>query len=365
MTPKAFGGPAIAAALTAVLCSSSVAHASNPPPSSPRYGSTILEYWNRANTVRCSNDVFDQRVKSSYEPGGATNRSNVVRRNNWSEPLLQPGLYVQLYQQIDPGTLTYKPRTTILYPSYVTDTKYPAPQNNETIAEDITAGRYQLWLPDDTKDDLVTTAMRQQSPTAFTANQTYVNQNTPENVRIMTLCMEGCFDGAVALEGNNGPASVEELTLTGAPSLLTLSSSSTIDRFAFQLTPVRSWLSDYAAFDQAFLELRTTAGRLLTVTPSHPLVLADGTVRRAEHLVAGDALLADDGSTDKLTGIAGVRRIARAYNVDVHTSELLPNFVSANGLLTGTQQIQTEDDSMLVRDVFRSTLSSTDLPNAT
>ena len=64
-----------------------------------------------------------------------------------------------------------------------------------------------------------------------------------------------------------------------------------------------------------YLTVMTAKGRVMRVTPNHPIFI-DGGWRRADHLKVGDQLF-DGKSKDEITSISTVYRQVLTYNLEV------------------------------------------------
>lgn len=142
----------------------------------------------------------------------------------------------------------------------------------------------------------------------------------------------------------------------------TLQSMSSMSSKAVQKTRVDQWVTEMMDSDHVILEFTMKSGGRLRITPNHPLVSGDGTMRMADEFKVGDQLVQIGGVRDPIVSIRSVNYFGKVYNVFVKSAELHKNIVVTNGYLNGTAFFQNEGARNLNRALFRDKLIKGVLP---
>lgn len=136
----------------------------------------------------------------------------------------------------------------------------------------------------------------------------------------------------------------------------TLMSHSSMSSKQTQKTKVDQWVTELVDSDHTILEFRTASGGLIRLTPNHPVVADDGTMRLAGEFKVGDNLVKLGGSLDRITSIDTLGYFGKVYNVFVNSADPAQNVVITQGFLNGTAYFQNEGQANLNRTIFRQNL---------
>ncbi len=104
------------------------------------------------------------------------------------------------------------------------------------------------------------------------------------------------------------------------------------------------------------IDFHMRSGRVLRVTPNHPVLAADGSMKRADEFKVGDSLVELGGRLDPIVSLVANMHFGKVYNVFVKSSEPQRNVVVTNGYLNGTAFFQNEGASHLNKVLLRKKL---------
>ncbi|MBC7466124.1 MAG: PKD domain-containing protein [Bdellovibrio sp.] len=149
---------------------------------------------------------------------------------------------------------------------------------------------------------------------------------------------------------------IDSLTSKTA-SVGTLGLKSTLDSKTVQATLVDQWVTEMLDTEHVILEFHMKSGRSLRLTPNHPVVSKDGSVKLAETFKAGDSLVQLGGALDEIKSIKETKYFGKVYNLFVKSSEPLENIVVTNGYLNGTAFFQNEGSDNINRVILRKKLT--------
>lgn len=212
-----------------------------------------------------------------------------------------------------------------------------------TFMERTTAGKEKVWI----------------APTVETASC-----NVPATAYIAAVCVSSCAtpDQQILVEDSiNNKKEMKYMSFVEAltknmKAVGTLSPDSTMNTKIAQATQVDQWVTELFDTEHLILEFRMKSGRSLRVTPNHPIVADDGSVKSAESFKAGENLVQLGGQFDQITSISETKYFGKVYNVFVKSSAPLHNIVVTNGYLNGTAFYQNEGSDNLNKVLLRQRL---------
>lgn len=138
--------------------------------------------------------------------------------------------------------------------------------------------------------------------------------------------------------------------------VMTLQSSSSMSSKAVQKTAVENWITELIDTDHDILVFSMRSGGQLKLTPNHPLLASDGTMKVASEFKVGDSLVQIGGALDPIVNVQKTVHHGKVYNVFVKSAALHKNIVVTNGYLNGTAYFQNEGAKDLNRTLFRDKL---------
>jgi hypothetical protein len=133
----------------------------------------------------------------------------------------------------------------------------------------------------------------------------------------------------------------------------TLTSQSTMSSKFVTKTKVDQWVTELEDGDHEILVFKMVSGRELRLTPNHPVVTDQGTMKLAEDFRVGENLVRLGGERDRIVSIQSVQHFGKVYNVFVQSNELHKNIVVTNGYLNGTAYFQNDGAGLLNRRLLR------------
>ena len=136
----------------------------------------------------------------------------------------------------------------------------------------------------------------------------------------------------------------------------TLKANSAMASKQLQKSKIDQWVTELIDTDHAILQFRTASGGSLRVTPNHPIVADDGSVRLADTFKVGQNLVQLGGHLDRIVGIDNQVFHGKVYNLFVESADPVQNVVVTQGFLNGTAFFQNEGASNLNRSLLRTKL---------
>ena len=135
-----------------------------------------------------------------------------------------------------------------------------------------------------------------------------------------------------------------------------LRSEAPINDTVLQKTTVDQWVTELIDTEHDILKFRTASGASLRVTPNHPVIAQDGSIKLAENFKVGESLVRLGGKLDPIVGIDQEKFFGKVYNLFVKSSGLQQNVVVTGGFLNGTAFFQNEGASNVNREILRKNL---------
>jgi len=187
--------------------------------------------------------------------------------------------------------------------------------------------------------------------------------DVPKTAYVAAVCLSSCATpeqeilvaAEAKLERRNMPF-IDALT-RDAKFVATLQSSSTMSSKDVVNTKVQQWVTEMIDTDHDIVEFHLKSGRSLRLTPNHPVIAEDGSMKLAGGFKVGENLVRLGGELDPIVSIDNVKYHGKVYNLFVESSELLKNIVVTNGYLNGTAFYQNEGASNLNRQLLRKKLT--------
>jgi hypothetical protein len=170
-----------------------------------------------------------------------------------------------------------------------------------------------------------------------------------EDSSFMGWCPCGCFAADTKIKSNAlnlieeiSTQNLIELFASGhRPQVAHLSSASTVQDLQFKSSPVRNVSVGPEALPLVVISTdeKGSAGQI-ALTTNHPVVLADGSIIRAERLQPGQKLLNYLGRPETIKTVARKSYSGLVYNFNVNSPLDNEHIVIANGLLMGDLHLQ-------------------------
>ncbi len=187
----------------------------------------------------------------------------------------------------------------------------------------------------------------------------------PEDVKFLTVCEAGCYTADQKLMFTSGVSAVGipiahakdswtkdvNATLQSGSKefpeeilkIYGLTEGSTFESIKMKPLNIRRFLVSAMDEKNSILEFKTALGGTLKVTPDHPLVNAQGLIRKASFFKPGDELVRQDGSLDAIVSISQKVIFGKVYNVEPSSSKGTEHIHIAQGFLAGSLALQNGD----------------------
>lgn len=186
----------------------------------------------------------------------------------------------------------------------------------------------------------------------------------PATVYVATVCVSSCAtpDQQILVEAK-AAKSMKYTTFLDAltnneKKVMTMQNGGSISSTALANTKVDEWVTELIDTEHDILVFTMKSGRQLKVTPNHPILTADGSMKAAEAFKAGEALVELGGKLDPIVSIQNTKYFGKVYNVFVNSNDVYHNIVITNGYLNGTAYFQMDSNAKdLNRALFKDKLT--------
>jgi hypothetical protein len=98
------------------------------------------------------------------------------------------------------------------------------------------------------------------------------------------------------------------------------------------------------------------SGGQITLTPNHPIVNDEGSLRLASDWKVGQNMVQLGGKFDEVVSIVPSVYYGKVYNVFVKSNSLQHNIVVTNGYLNGTAYFQNDGSGYINKQILRRNL---------
>ena len=184
----------------------------------------------------------------------------------------------------------------------------------------------------------------------------------PDRYNDLAFCVAGCFaPDQNLLFADEKTGTFDWMRIDSAfkkrDFVAAVSQNSTLEHISFVKAKIEDYITDLEPGLRSVLRIDTASGKQVKVTHNHPLLDANGLMRRADSLVVGEALVTHLGQKDAITHISQESFHGRVYNLDVGESSNYKRIVAANGILSGTNWYQNRGSNMLDKIALRANLA--------
>ena len=190
--------------------------------------------------------------------------------------------------------------------------------------------------------------------------------NVPSTVYIAGVCVASCatpeqqiltYEGEMRDPSSRDPKYLPFLeAYNGNLKFVSTLRTADMKSTALHRTRVDQWVTELVDSTHDLREFVLESGRRLKVTPNHPIVTSEGTLKVAKDFGVGEHLVQLGGALDRIVEINEVKHFGKVYNVFVKSASLHHNIVVTNGYLNGTAYFQNEGAKDLNRYVLRNRL---------
>lgn len=188
--------------------------------------------------------------------------------------------------------------------------------------------------------------------------------SVPDGVYVATVCLASCStpEQLILAQGENGGkgklkySSFLEAWNDNFKFVATLGSNSSMSSKQVQKTLVDQWVTELVDGNHEIYEFNMKSGGNLRLTPNHPILTSEGTMKLAGDWKVGDSMVKLGGERDQVVSIRKFNHFGKVYNVFVKSNALHKNIVVTNGYLNGTAFFQNDGAGHLNRRLFRGAL---------
>lgn len=293
---------------------------------SVKLASTTVEYTAWETHQYCRDYVAYRCSQDSLDNTHAVGRYQWLLKCEASVPVIKE--FLDNFSEIKGSSkYTIDAKARVLYPTFMVQS----------------GGKEKVWI----------------APTAATASCT-----VPAGAYIAGVCVSSCAtpEQQILVESKEDrkkmkyTSFIDSLTSNTA-SVGTLTTTSSLNTKTVKATSVDQWVTEMLATEHVILEFHMKSGRSLRLTPNHPIVSKEGSVKLAETFKAGDSLVQLGGALDEIKSINETKYFGKVYNLFVKSSEPLENIVVTNGYLNGTAFYQNEGSENINRVILRKKLT--------
>lgn len=171
-------------------------------------------------------------------------------------------------------------------------------------------------------------------------------------------CRCGCLAEETVFEGLTDVTGTDIVAAKGG----VIASVDEIDNQSTSYRPING--ITYGAEQELAITITTVAGRTMTLSRAHPVVIADEqgqivAIKQAETLQKGELLLATDGQSDRIVQLQEHPYTGKMVNFNVQSTEAVNHLLFANELLVGDLAWQERLTSVQSRILYRQEILQT------
>lgn len=188
---------------------------------------------------------------------------------------------------------------------------------------------------------------------APTNNDQSCRVKVPAGFMIQAVCLASCYTPEERILYSSGFVPIQEAFQEKLQDIMIVSETSSLKNVSLEPSKVRLYVDSIRETDHKILVLGMESGGELKVTRNHPLVEGSGFIREAQDLTAGNHLVKQDGSLDRIESIETIDYFGKVYNVEPATDSLKGNLLVAEGYLSGSNWYQNDGYSNLNKRILR------------
>ncbi len=271
------------------------------------------------NPERCAHDSLNQWSENMPLEGTARGR------NQWLKVCKE-----EAYENIFPGADEFDPNLPDrrAYPTY-------------GIITGRTATHQPVFMNDSYR-----------APTTPPANAADPTCVVPKPNVFVGLCTSGCVAPESKIQTPKGAFTIQEMDDYQTDSVLVPKARSN-KQIELTQFPVKAYLKDMIEAEQKTLVITTESGGTLQVSLNHPLLTGENTMKKAEDLKIGDALVTFAGKKDRIKSLAPQKFYGKLHNLTVATDKIEESLYVVQGYISGDKKYQDLEVSEFNRGVLR------------
>ncbi|MDI1449863.1 hypothetical protein [Polyangium sp. 6x1] len=175
---------------------------------------------------------------------------------------------------------------------------------------------------------------------------------------IKAFCVVSCYTPEQRILFEEGYVPIVDATERLLSNVVTLRRDSTLEGLLFQTLPVESYSRSWRDASEVVRTFDMESGGRLRVTLNHPMVTAEGVVKPALEVKAGESLVKKDGAFDPIARTHDDLFFGKVYNITPASNDPVENIVVAEGYLNGSARYQFDQAfvDLYYRKMLRETM---------
>ncbi|MCJ8277777.1 MAG: hypothetical protein HRT44_02475 [Bdellovibrionales bacterium] len=181
--------------------------------------------------------------------------------------------------------------------------------------------------------------------------------DVPTDYEIIAYCGSGCFTPDQQVWFPQGDVAIGAAELLKLDTVVSVSTDSTFGNVGYQvsnLTP--SMYIQTEEPQKEYVLTIMTNDKAVTVTRNHPMLMANGEMKRADEVIVGESLVNVDGEPEAVMAIEEGEFFGKVLNLETDEEQLQSHIIAAQGLLTGDFLIQNINMKNANRFLLRNSL---------
>jgi len=184
----------------------------------------------------------------------------------------------------------------------------------------------------------------------------------PETAYVAAVCVSSCATPdqyiLVKEHANLLPKFLrfDEAYTQKIPFVMTLNTNVLNSRNNITHSRVDQWVTEVVDTVHDIRVIKLKSGGQLKLTPNHPMVIPDGSLKLVQDLKVGDKLVQRNGQPDVITEIRDTKYFGKVYNIFTQSSSPQHNIVFINDYMSGSAMFQNEAANLINRRILRSKL---------
>ena len=186
----------------------------------------------------------------------------------------------------------------------------------------------------------------------------------PETGFVAAVCVSSCAtpDQQILVKEHSKklPAFLrfDEVYNKNIPLVMTLRTPNLNKKNNLTHSKVDQWVTEVIDTLHDIKVVNLESGGQLKLTPNHPMVMPDGSLKLVQDLTVGESLVQTNGRQDRILEISDIKHFGKVYNVFTQSASPQHNVVIINGYMSGSAMFQNEAANLINRRIFRSKLTS-------
>lgn len=186
--------------------------------------------------------------------------------------------------------------------------------------------------------------------------------DVPTSAYISAVCVSSCATPdqniLVKTAANQNPEFMrfDQAYHLNVPFVMTLKSRVLHAKKNLSHSKVDQWVTEMIDTEHEIVNIQLQSGGELRLTPNHPMVMSDGTLKLVGDLKTGDKLVRSSGKSDPIVKLETENYYGKVYNVFTQSAAPQHNVVIINDYMSGSAMFQNEAANMINRRIFRTKL---------